>query len=427
MSGSHLVAALVSAVLASPGAALPAVQPAPAAVRAAPAAVQAAPAYVPCPTATPPTPVSRPPKPVPPKHDPRQPTVGGEGLATTGLTVPAGAPQPPSITATSWLVADLNTGAVLGACGPHEYSPPASVQKLLLAATVLPKLDPAQVIEVNQQDLDFERGSSAVGLLLGGHYTVETLWLGLLLNSGNDAANTLARLGGGDGGVPATLDAMNAEARHLGALDTHAVTPSGLDGPGQFTSAYDLALIARADFARDDFRRYTATDRAQMPAQPPKDPRGFQIQNENQLLYTYQGALGGKTGFTDLARHTYVGAAERGGRRLVATLLDAEAQPLRGWQQGAALLDWGFSTPADASVGRLVAPGETERKADPPAAGNAPAATVAHARAPRSVGRWSPAALGGVTAVLAAVPVLLFVARRRRPVRYRGRRRHWPE
>jgi D-alanyl-D-alanine carboxypeptidase (penicillin-binding protein 5/6) len=299
------------------------------------------------------------------------------------------------------------------------------VQKLLLAATVMPKLDPAQVAEVTQADLDFERGSSAVGLLLGGHYPVETLWLGLLLNSGNDAANVLARLGGGNAGVPSTLDAMNAEARHLGALETHAATPSGLDGPGQFTSAYDLALISRADFGRDDFRRYISTVRAQMPAQPPKDTRGFQIQNENQLLYTYQGALGGKTGFTDLARHTYVGVAERNGRRLVATVLGAEAQPLRGWQQGAALLDWGFSVPVDASVGRLVEPGETERKPDPPARSGPPAVAVAHARAPGSVSPWSPAAIGGVTAAVVAVPVLLVLAARRRPTRYRGSRRHW--
>ena len=128
-------------------------------------------------------------------------------------------------------MADLDTGQVLGGCGPHEYGTPASVQKLLLAATVLPKLNPKQIATVTQADLNFEPGSSAVGLLLGGRYSVELLWLGLLLNSGNDAANVLARLGGGPAGVPGTLAAMNAEAKRLGAYQTHAVTPSGLDGP----------------------------------------------------------------------------------------------------------------------------------------------------------------------------------------------------
>jgi serine-type D-Ala-D-Ala carboxypeptidase (penicillin-binding protein 5/6) len=423
MRGYRLVATLACTVLAVPGVIGFSTGPGSAA---APSGA-ARPPFVPCPIASPPTPIPHPPKPSPPARDPNRPTVGGAGLDTAGLTLPDGAPPAPrNLTATSWLVADLNTGEVLGSCGPHEQSPPASVQKLLLAATVMPKVDPAQVIEVNQQDMNFERGSSAVGLLLGGHYTVETLWLGLLLNSGNDAANVLARVGGGNGGVPATLDAMNAEARHLGALDTHAATPSGLDGPGQFTSAYDLALIARQDFARDDFRRYTATDRAQIPAQPPKDPRGFQIQNENQLLYTYQGALGGKTGFTDLARHTYVGVAERGGRRLVVTLLGAEAVPLRGWQQGAVLLDWGFSVPPGRSVGRLVEPGETDPKPKPPAEQGNPAAAIVHAKTSISVGPWSPAAIGGVVAAVVAVPILMVLAaRRRRVIRYQGRRRHW--
>jgi D-alanyl-D-alanine carboxypeptidase len=156
--------------------------------------------YRACPAPTPPVP--RPSRPALPTPDPRQRQVGGPELATAGLVVPPDAPAPPRLTATSWLVADLTTGAVLGACGPHEYAIPASTQKLLLAAAVLPLLDPARVVEVTDTDLDFEPGSSAVGLVRGGRYTVETLWLGLLLNSGNDAANVLARLGGGPPGRP---------------------------------------------------------------------------------------------------------------------------------------------------------------------------------------------------------------------------------
>src|SRR2546423_1118969 len=307
MSGWRVLTALAGAALiGSP----PAVPP------------SAAPVFVPCPYVAQPRPV--PPQPSPPARDPARPVLGGPGLATAGLTVPAGVPTPPAVSATAWLVADLDTGEVLGACGPHEQHPPASVQKLLLAETMLPRLDPTQVVEVTPDDLNIDPGSSAVGVLPGGRYTVETLWLGLLLESGNDTANVLARLGGGDAGLAGGIAAMNAEAHRLGADDTHAVSSSGLDRPGQFTSAYDLALIARADFARDDFPRYDTALRAQIPPQPPKDPRGFQIQNENQLLTRYPGALGGKTGFTDQARHTYVGAAQRNGRRLVGTLLGAE-------------------------------------------------------------------------------------------------------
>src|SRR5262249_22829480 len=199
------------------------------------------------------------PKPSPvPTHAADVPVAGGDGLNTDGLAVPAGSPKLPATSATSWLVADLDTGAVLGACAPHAMHAPARLQELLLAPTVLPKLNPKDVIPITKEDMNFEPGSSAVGLIVGGKYTVETLWLGLFLNSGNDAANVLARLGANGRGVPGTVADMNAEARHLGALDTHAATPSGLDGPGQVTSAYDLALIARADFARPDFSRYPA-------------------------------------------------------------------------------------------------------------------------------------------------------------------------
>lgn len=328
----------------------------------------AEPVEIPCPVAELDPPPVRPEQPEPPPYRPGERSLGGAALASAGLVVPEEAPAvPEDLSATSWLVADLDSGEVLGGCGPHAYGIPASTQKLLLAAALLDRIDPELVVEVTEEDMDFEPGSSAVGLLLGGRYQVETLWLGLLLNSGNDAANVLARLGGGPDGVAGGLRLMNEEARRLGAFQTHAATPSGLDGPGQFTSAYDLALIARPLFDRSDFLRYVQTERAQIPPQPPQDPRGFQIQNQNRLLDRYPGALGGKTGYTDLARHSFVGAAQRDGRRLVVTLLGAERRPVPGWEQGAALLDWGFSVPAGASVGQLVDP-EQVREFDLPAA-----------------------------------------------------------
>ncbi|WP_349876873.1 serine hydrolase [Micromonospora sp. HUAS YX12] len=420
---ARALAAAIAVTLLATGAPAPATA-APATPITAPVATAACP-RLPAPK------VSRPPRPTPPATTPEQAAVGGEALAGTGLVTPPGSPAPPAVTATTWLVADLDTGAVLGACGPHVPGTPASTQKLLLAATMLSRLNPRQVAVATRADLDIEPGSSAVGLLVGGRYTVETLWLGLLLQSGNDAANMLARLGAGS--AQAGVAEMNEQARRLGAGQTHAVTPSGLDGPGQFTSAYDLALIARACFADAAFRRYALTERTQIPAQPALKKGGFQIQNENQLIYRYPGALGGKTGFTELARHSYVGAAQRGGRRLVVTLLGAEARPIRGWQQGAQLLDWGFRLPRDASVGRLVEPGEREAEAAEPrqAAAAEPTRTAAPPwRGPAGTalqrigdGDWRvivPVAgllaltVGGVAAVLAA---------RRGRSRRRGRRR----
>lgn len=389
----------------------------------------AAPPEVPCPHVEVEKQPPAPEPPDPPEHGPGERELGGEALATAGLAVPDGVPEPPALTATAWLVADLDTGAVLGACAPHEYRIPASTQKLLLAAAFMDELDPEREVKVTRADLDIEPGSSSVGLVPGGVYTVETIWLGLLLNSGNEAANVLARLGGGDDGVEGGLRRMNEEAQRLGAYQTHAVTPSGLDGPGQFTSAYDLALIARPLFDRKDFRRYVATERTRIPAQRKQNAEGFEIQNDNRLLFNYPGALGGKTGYTDLARHSFVGAARRDGRRLVVTLLEAEFRPLAGWQQGAELLDWGFALPAGASVGRLLEPEElvpvtssTSAATAPPAA--APPEPGGSVAAPRDV----PVNAGTVAAVVAAVGVsgvvLLLVGSRRRRATRRHRAAH---
>jgi D-alanyl-D-alanine carboxypeptidase (penicillin-binding protein 5/6) len=427
------IAGMASTVLATPIVMLPVVMLPVVVLPAVPVPAQPAPpsgevAEVPCPVAELDPAPRRPPQPTPPPHRPGDLVLGGEALASGGLVVPPGAgPLPEGLTATSWLVADLDTGVVLGGCGPHRHELPASTLKLLLAAALLPELDPDQAVRVTRADLAIEPGSSAVGLVAGGEYRVETLWLGLLLNSGNDAANVLARVGGGEAGLAGGLRAMNQTARRLGAYQTSAATASGLDGPGQFTSAYDLALIARELFDRADFGRYIATERAGIPGQPELDAAGFQIQNQNDLLSRYPGALGGKTGFTELARHSFVGAAERDRRRLVVTLLGAEARPLPSWQQAAALLDWGFALPAGTRVGRLVEPGEladravsSTRAPDRPAPVGQPSSVPSPGPSPGPglPVRVGPVVLAGaalaVAAPLALVAVLRGGRRRRR-------------
>ncbi|MGN9805620.1 D-alanyl-D-alanine carboxypeptidase family protein [Micromonospora sp. L32] len=396
MTVVRIAAVVLSAVLTTPAVAVG-------------SSTLAAPApYVPCPAVKPPVPP--PAAPSPPPVGPADLAVGGETLATAGLAIPAGASMAPSVTATSWVVADLDSGAVLGGCGPHEHRTPASVQKMLLAAALMPHLDPAQVVQVTRADLqDLDPASSLMGVIEGGRYSVESLWLGLLLKSGNDAANVLARAGGGTAGRQGGVQAMNNEAQRLGANQTHAATPSGLDGPGQYTSAYDLALIARATYARADFRRYIATRVAEIPAMP--GTPGFSIKHDNTLLDHYPGTLGGKTGFTDLARQTYVGVAERNGRRLAVTLLGAETAPLGSLGEAAALLDWGFALPPDASVGRLVTP--DEKKQDRPIA-EVRGGLDGHAGAGSS---FSLAAILGLAAAVVLAVLLLAASWRQRATR----------
>lgn len=382
---------------------------------------------VPCPVAkAPPLPGAKPlpPEPVPPPRPADEPVVGGDALGTSGLLVPAGsAPLPKTISAQSWVLADLDSGEILAACAPHARHLPASTQKLLTALTALPGLDPKQVVTITAEDLAIEPGSSAVGLVKGGKYTVDTIALGMMLNSGNEAANALARLAGGSKGIPGGIERMNAEAHRIGALDTTAITANGLDGKGQFTSAYDLALIARADFALPGFRRYTATRSAVIPAQPPHF-KAFQIQNDNRLLTSYPGAIGGKTGFTDLAQHTYMGAAQRNGRRLVVTMLRGQHRPQKLWQQGAALLDWGFALPRNAEpVGKLVSPEDVAPRPSPAGGAAVPGSAAAlGARVPS--GTYSLPELAAVGFAVGAAVLLLVtvVAMRLRVLRRRRRR-----
>jgi D-alanyl-D-alanine carboxypeptidase (penicillin-binding protein 5/6) len=255
----------------------------------------------------------------------------------------------PDIVAQGWLVADAGTGQVLAARDPHGRYYPASTLKTLLLLTLQPLLDPHRVVIGTREDENIE--GSRVGVVRGGRYSVGLLFEALVLQSGNDAANALARTAGG---VPVTLAAMNETAAAIGAYDTVAGTPSGLDVAGQSSSPYDLALIFRALLDRPEAAAVLRLPAAGMPGVPGRT-FGYQIQNQDPLLHSYPGNLGGKTGFTDAARHTFVTAAERGGRRIVVSLMDTENRPVHFAVQAARLLDWGFSVPRSTTgVGVLV-------------------------------------------------------------------------
>ena len=332
-----------------------------------------APALASAPAATPvPTPTPEPPL---PGQGPAGQVVGGARLGTVGLALPAEAkPLPKDISARGWVIADLDTGDVLAARNPHGRYPPASTLKWLTALTLLPKLDKHKQVVCSYADVDVD--GTRVGLVQNGRYSVDLLFQAMLMASGNDAANTLARVAGS---VPSTVAAMNATARSIQAYDTHAATPSGLDGPHQLTSAYDLALIGRADLARADFRKYTAQKLATIPAQGTKY-HSFQFANDNKLLYDYPGAFGGKNGFTDAAHHSFIGAAKHGDRRLIVTMMYGEHKPDNISAQAGRLLDWGFALPRTAApVGSLVAAaGATGTPSASTPASGSPAAAAAH-------------------------------------------------
>jgi D-alanyl-D-alanine carboxypeptidase (penicillin-binding protein 5/6) len=277
---------------------------------------------------------------------------GSPAAAWADTTVqPVGSVPIPDGPAQTWIVADLDTGQVLAARGASDEHPPASTIKVLLALVALDELNLDATVVADEADTQVE--CSCVGIEAGRSYTTRQLLDGLLLVSGNDAANTLAQMLGGQ---QAAVAKMNAKAAALGATNTHAATPSGLDGPAGSGSstAHDLAVIFRAALADPVFAQITAEPSAPFPAGP-GDGGEHQIVNQDELLYRYPGAIGGKTGFTNAARKTFVGAAARDGRRLVVAMMYGlihQGGPTY-WDQAGSLLDWGFALNPQSAVGTL--------------------------------------------------------------------------
>ena len=339
--------------------------------------------------------------------------VGGPALGSPGLVVdPTGAPPLPPLTAASWVVADLGSGEVLAAQDAHGRYAPASTLKTLTALALIPEVDPGTLVTPTFEDVDVE--GSKVGIVQTVQYPAYELFAALLMVSGNDAAGALATAAGG---MPRATALMNDVAERLQAHDTNAVNTSGLDAEGQTSSAYDLALITRAGLAVPAFRDYVGTRRGSIAA-----PGGARIEtyNHNRLLADYDGALGVKNGYTNAARASFVGAAERDGRTLVVTLMRADPTV---WKEAAALLDWGFAAAAAGvePVGQLVEPEPVEEVEA--AAADGPAGLPPAAAAQRTAQDGGIALLPGLA--LLALGLVLAVAVRRRQVvlRQRARRR----
>jgi D-alanyl-D-alanine carboxypeptidase (penicillin-binding protein 5/6) len=248
------------------------------------------------------------------------------------------------LSSASWLVADLSTGQVLAARAGSAKRAPASTQKILTALTFGPSL-PTE-IEVTTDDTKVT--GRTVGLRPGVRYRASDLLDALFVASGNDVALALARTGGN----PASAgDRMTATAAQLGATDTTAYNPTGLDADGQLTTPYDLAVLTRAALDRPEIRRAAGLSSVTFTG---SDGRARHLSSTNPLLGHYPGALGMKTGSTADAGQTFVGAAERDGKTLAVVLMQA---PSAYGPEATRLLDWGFSAAGTTSgIGALPPP-----------------------------------------------------------------------
>jgi serine-type D-Ala-D-Ala carboxypeptidase (penicillin-binding protein 5/6) len=351
-----------------------------------------------------------------PSVSPVAQAVGGPQLAARGVVVnypSRSVPRLPNIKASAFVVADASTGQVLAAKDAHGWYPPASTLKVLTAVALIPLLNPDATVVASKQATSTV--PNVVGLVAGRAYKISDLFTALLTISANDAAIALTQA---TGSFDQGMTLINAEARHLQADDTVAVDPNGLDAPGQRTSAYDLALIARQALKLPAFLKYDQTITARFVVARRK---AVELYNQNSLLTTYSGAIGGKIGWTSAAGATYVGMASRRGVTLIVTLLHCPA--LTEISSAKSLLNWGFAADGKVSqVGTLVGP------LLPPSAAPAAVSPAATARptprptpaavmtGPRPVSGPSVLATVGFSCLAVTVAVLGFASsRRRRP------------
>jgi D-alanyl-D-alanine carboxypeptidase (penicillin-binding protein 5/6) len=240
----------------------------------------------------------------------------------------------PRVTASSVAVIDAATGRVMYGRHMHERRAPASTTKIMTALLSVEAIADENAAVVSSTDASSMVDSSVMGLWPAAEVSLRDLLYGLMLPSGNDAAIELAR-----NLAPSEqtfVDVMNERAAVMGLRDTHFTNPHGLDQPGHYSSAYDMAVLGRFAMQHPRFREIAGT-----PAYRFSWPFDYDVHNGNSLLGAYPGASGVKIGWTEAAGWTFVASAQRDGREVIVSLMNSADRDA----DAAALLDWAFASP----------------------------------------------------------------------------------
>jgi D-alanyl-D-alanine carboxypeptidase (penicillin-binding protein 5/6) len=265
-------------------------------------------------------------------------------LLTAGWTAALAAPaegQQPGPPGKAWILVDAGSGAVLAAGNHHEALPPASTTKLMTALVAVEKLSRGAAFEVG--DRPAAQLAMRIGMQAGQTWKVADVLHALIMVSANDAAYALAEAASGS--LRRFAADMDAAAARYGMQDSSFRDPAGFDDAaafegGSLVSAYDLAIAARNTLAVPELAAIAVLPEYHFTG-PVRDHR---LLNHNRLLKRYPGAVGLKTGYTRRAGHTFVAAATRGGRTMIAVVLGSEDI----YGATASLLDQGFASPPDA-------------------------------------------------------------------------------
>jgi D-alanyl-D-alanine carboxypeptidase (penicillin-binding protein 5/6) len=244
----------------------------------------------------------------------------------------AGASSAPAISGTAAIVIDEASGVTLFEKDVHAQIPPASLTKIMTALVALERGRLDEVVEV-KVDSRVMRGSTVMGLVPGERVTLEDLLYGMMLPSGNDAA--LAVADHISGSMEAFVVLMNRRAAELGMVNTQFSNPHGLDRGTHYSSAYDLAALARTAMQRQDFRTIADTKYRVVTGAIAT----YHLGTLNPLYGRVAGVDGVKTGYTRRARQTLVGSVTRDGHRVFVVVLQSPDRAA----DGTALLDWAFT------------------------------------------------------------------------------------
>jgi len=242
-------------------------------------------------------------------------------------------PDPLALSAKYAVLIDAESLQVLYARDCDVQAPVASTTKIMTALLLLEAGEPERAFAVTDEMVRVE--GTSMGLRAGDTVSRYALACGMLLSSGNDAANAAAiHLAGS---LPAFADLMNRRAAEIGMTRTHFVTPSGLDAEGHLSTAWDMALLGREAMQNPLFREISS--KASIRVSYGNPPYARTLSNHNRLVRELPGCLGIKTGFTDKAGRTLVSAVERDGRLLIAVTLRAP----NDWEDHRRLYDYGFA------------------------------------------------------------------------------------
>ena len=238
-------------------------------------------------------------------------------------------PLGPAIGAEAAILMDANTGSILYAKNIHEQLYPASITKLLTTYIAMEECELDEMVTFSEDAVYSIKWweDANMGVYAGSSLTMEEVLYGILVGSANEAAYAVAEHISGNLENFAIL--MNKTAKELGCKNSNFITPNGIHNENHYTTAYDIALIAKAFFANDTLAKMSSTTRFDVPVTETQTREGIVLNAKSLLLpgkaYAYEPLIGTKTGYTDYARQTLVSCAEKNGLKLICVIMKEEA------------------------------------------------------------------------------------------------------